>query len=172
RRRRQREDRPASDESDMSKLLLQDSFFTALGLLEERVRKIEERNSTIATTGGGGGGLTVGSVLDVHVASNAGIQLTKLAQDPRARSTHTGTQLANTISDFSTAATAFRLDQFAAPTAAVSLNGQKITNLGTPTVGTDATTKTYVDGEITNAKARANHTGTQLASTISNFDAQ
>ena len=156
----------------MSKLLLQDTFFSALGAVEERVRKIEERNATIATSGGSGGGLTVGSVLDVHVASNAGIQLTKLAQDPRARSTHTGTQLANTISDFSTAATAFRLDQFAAPTAAVSLNGQKITNLGTPTVGTDATTKTYVDGEITNAKARANHTGTQLASTISNFDAQ
>ncbi len=38
-----------------------------------------------------------------------------------------------------------RLDQFAAPTAAVALNSQKITNLGTPTVATDAATKAYVD---------------------------
>jgi hypothetical protein len=38
-----------------------------------------------------------------------------------------------------------RLDQTPAPTAALDLNGQKITGLGTPTLGTDATTKTYVD---------------------------
>src|SRR4051794_32641611 len=38
------------------------------------------------------------------------------------------------------------LDSITAPTAAVSLNSQKITNLATPTVGTDATTKAYVDG--------------------------
>ena len=83
-----------------------------------------------------------------------------------------GTQPASTISDFSTVTVSHRLDQFAAPTAAVSLNGQKITNLGTPTVGTDATTKTYVDTGDTAAKDRANHTGTQLAATISNFDTQ
>jgi hypothetical protein len=33
----------------------------------------------------------------------------------------------------------------AAPTASVSANSQKITNLGTPTLGTDAVTKTYAD---------------------------
>lgn len=38
-----------------------------------------------------------------------------------------------------------RLDQIAAPTAAVSLGSQRITNLATPTVGTDAATKDYVD---------------------------
>lgn len=38
-----------------------------------------------------------------------------------------------------------RLDQMAAPTSAVSLNSQKITNLATPTNASDAATKGYVD---------------------------
>lgn len=38
-----------------------------------------------------------------------------------------------------------RLDQVTAPTAAVSLNNQKITALATPTADTDAATKAYVD---------------------------
>ncbi len=38
-----------------------------------------------------------------------------------------------------------RLDQMTAPTASVGLNNQKITNLGAPTVSSDATTKAYVD---------------------------
>lgn len=38
-----------------------------------------------------------------------------------------------------------RLDQMSAPTASVSLNSQKITNLATPTDATDAATKGYVD---------------------------
>lgn len=40
-----------------------------------------------------------------------------------------------------------RLDQFAAPTAPVSFNGQKITNLADPTAATDAATKAYVDAQ-------------------------
>ena len=39
-----------------------------------------------------------------------------------------------------------RLDQMAAPTAAVSLNGQKITGLADPTAAQEAATKAYVDG--------------------------
>ena len=38
------------------------------------------------------------------------------------------------------------LDAIAAPTAAVSANSQKITNLATPTTSTDAASKGYVDG--------------------------
>jgi len=64
----------------------------------------------------------------------------------RDRANHTGTQLAATISDFLSTVVTARLDQFAVPTAAVALNGQKITNLGTPTADTDAATKLYVDG--------------------------
>lgn len=49
------------------------------------------------------------------------------------------------ISDFDTQVRTNRLDQMAAPTASVSLNSQKITNLATPTADSDAATKGYVD---------------------------
>lgn len=72
----------------------------------------------------------------------------RLATNPLARANHTGTQLASTISDFDTQVRTSRLDQMAAPTAAVSLNSQRITNLATPTAGSDATTKDYVDNAV------------------------
>lgn len=49
------------------------------------------------------------------------------------------------ISDFDTGVRSNRLDQMADPTAAVSMNSQKITNLGTPTGAADAVTKAYAD---------------------------
>lgn len=121
------------------------------------------------------------------------------------RANHTGTQSASTISDLATTVQSYRLDQFAAPTAGVSMNSQNITNLAEPTDNAHAATKQYVDtevanlvdsapgvldtlnelaaalgddpnfattiaGDIADAKDRANHTGTQLASTISDFN--
>lgn len=68
--------------------------------------------------------------------------------DYTARSNHTGTQLAATISDLGTTIQAFRLDQFAAPTAVISLNNQRITNLAAPIADTDAATKGYVDAAV------------------------
>lgn len=65
--------------------------------------------------------------------------------DPTARASHSGTQLAATISDFDTQVRTNRLDQMAAPTAVVSLNSQRITNLADPTGAQDAATKAYVD---------------------------
>jgi len=50
------------------------------------------------------------------------------------------------VSGFDTQVRTNRLDQMAAPTASVSFNSQKITNLATPTVSTDAASKSYVDG--------------------------
>jgi hypothetical protein len=69
-----------------------------------------------------------------------------------ARGNHTGTQLASTISDFDTQVRTNRLDQLTAPTAAVSFNSQRITNVATPTSGTDAANKNYVDASITGLK--------------------
>jgi phage-related tail fiber protein len=78
---------------------------------------------------------------------------TKVTTDAKGRVT-SGTTLAAAdiptltaakISDFHTQVRTSRLDQMAAPTAAVSLNSQKITNLATPTQDTDAANKAYVD---------------------------
>jgi len=55
------------------------------------------------------------------------------------------TLTASKISDFDTQVRTSRLDQMAAPTASVSLNSQKITNLAEPTGPQDAATKAYVD---------------------------
>lgn len=49
------------------------------------------------------------------------------------------------ISNYVSSTTAFRLDQFAVPTADVSMNSHKLTNGVTPTVGTDFVIKSYAD---------------------------
>jgi len=59
------------------------------------------------------------------------------------------TLTAGKISDFDTQVRANKLSQMATPAADVSFGGFKITNLGTPTTGTDAVTKTYADALAT-----------------------
>lgn len=49
------------------------------------------------------------------------------------------------ISNFDTQVRTSRLDQMAAPTSAVNMNGQRLTGLSEPTSSTDAATKNYVD---------------------------
>jgi hypothetical protein len=90
--------------------------------------------------------------MDASKVANGYIPLAKLATDPLARANHTGTQLANTISNFDTQVRTNTLNQMAAPTAAVSMNSQKITNLAAPTVSGDAAEYTWVLGQI-NASA-------------------
>lgn len=65
-----------------------------------------------------------------------------------ARANHTGTQVAATVSDLATVVKAYRLDEFAVPITSVNVNSQKITNLLTPTLGTDAANKQYVDDSV------------------------
>ena len=77
-----------------------------------------------------------------------------LATNPLARANHTGTQLASTISDFDTQVRTSRLDQMAAPTASVSLNSQKITNLAAPTASSnDAARIIDVENAVNSAAA-------------------
>lgn len=71
------------------------------------------------------------------------------------RANHTGTQLASTISDFDTQVQTSRLDQMAAPTADVDINGQKLINVAAPSAGTDAANKQYVDNAIQGVDAHA-----------------
>lgn len=55
------------------------------------------------------------------------------------------TLTASKISDFDTQVRTSRLDQMAAPTASVSMNNQRLTNLASPISATDAVTKAYAD---------------------------
>jgi len=64
------------------------------------------------------------------------------------RATHSGTQLAATISNFDTQVRTNRLDQMSAPTAAVAMGSQRITGLADPTAAQDAATKAYVDSAV------------------------
>ena len=57
-------------------------------------------------------------------------------------------------------------------TSNLDMNGLLVKNLGTPSAASDSATKGYVDTQSTADRSRANHTGTQLASTISDFDSQ
>lgn len=54
----------------------------------------------------------------------------------------------------------------------LDLNSKKIINLGAPSGANDAGRKADVDAAQAFAASRANHTGTQTASTISDFDSQ
>lgn len=81
-----------------------------------------------------------------------------------------GTSFATTL--------ALRLDQIIAPAAAVNLNNQKITNLATPTLTTDATNKAYVDGKTVVLTGDVTGSGTvgvsfttNLALTLNQIDA-
>ncbi|AKJ72341.1 head decoration [Gordonia phage GMA4] len=71
------------------------------------------------------------------------------------RTNHTGSQSSSTISDFHAAVIASRLDEFAAPTTAVSMGTQRITNLATGTGAADAVTKAQLDAVAAVANAAA-----------------
>jgi hypothetical protein len=66
----------------------------------------------------------------------------------RSRANHTGSQLSATISDLTATIRSNRLDQMAAPTAAVAFGSQKITGLADGTANTDAVTKQQMDAAV------------------------
>lgn len=92
-----------------------------------------------------GTSIPAGYITDSLINAAANIQLSKLAVDPLARANHTGTQLSTTISDFDTQVRTSRLDQMAAPTSNVDVNGVRFTNLSAPVAPGDAANKAYVD---------------------------
>lgn len=71
------------------------------------------------------------------------------------RANHTGTQLANTISNLATAVQAYRLNQFAAPDGALSMNTQRITNLGNASGNGDAVNYGQLLGAIAGFASQA-----------------
>jgi hypothetical protein len=109
--------------------------------------------------------LVDGTIVNADINASAGIALSKLAVDPLARANHTGTQAASTISDFDTQVRTSRLDQMAAPTAAVPLNAQKITGLADPTNAQDAVTLNYITTQKGVANGLAELDGSGLVPT-------
>lgn len=119
-------------------------------------------NQTITFTGDASGSGSTSVTLTLANAGTAGTY-TKVTTDAKGRVT-SGTTLSATdiptltaakISDFDTQVRTSRLDQMAVPTASVSLNSQKITNLATPTDDTDAATKAYVDASRSGLDVKA-----------------
>jgi len=111
-------------------------------------------NQTITVSGDASGSGT--TAITVTLATQAGLTAgtyTKLTVNTKGLVTAAEnlsasdipTLTASKISDFDTQVRTSRLDQLAIPTASVSLNSQKITNLAEPTGPSDAATKNYVD---------------------------
>lgn len=109
-------------------------------------------NQSISVSGDASGSGTTSISLTLAATGTAGTY-TKVTTDSKGR-VSSGTTLsasdiptltAAKISDFDTQVRTNRLDQMTAPTASVSLNSQKITNLALCTADTDAASKAYVD---------------------------
>ncbi len=93
------------------------------------------------------------------------------------RANHTGTQTASTISNFDTQVRTSRLDQMAAPTAAVAMNSQKLTGLADGTNAQDAATfgqlqsvlngRQFKDAVLAATTANITLSGTQTIDTVS-----
>jgi len=86
------------------------------------------------------------------------------------------THVAANVTDLETTVKAYNLTSFAAPTASLTMNSQKITNLGTPTDDNDAATKAYVDAaraglDVKQSVRAATTANINLSSALENGDA-
>lgn len=139
-----------------------DTILQAFQKLQGQVSARLTTNETITVSGDATGSGTTAITLTLASVGTAGTY-TKVTTDSKGRVT-SGTTLsasdiptltASKISDFDTQVRTNRLDQLAAPTASVSLNGQKITNLADPVDAQDAATKAYVDAARTGLDVKA-----------------
>jgi len=90
------------------------------------------------------------------------------AIDFLARANHSGTQVASTISDLATAVQAYRLDQFAVPTADLSINSHKLTNVTDGSGAQDAATKGQLDAALAALASGQTLKGAVVAAAVAN----
>ena len=110
-------------------------------------------NQTITASGDATGSGTTALALTLANSGVTAGTYPKVTVDAKGRvnfgqslvATDIPTLTASNISDFDTQVRTSRLDQMAAPTAAVALGSQRITGLADPTSAQDAATKNYVD---------------------------
>lgn len=88
-------------------------------------------------------------IVDVETASTA----------DRARANHTGTQLASTISNFTTAVQAIEWRSMTAPTGAVNMNSQLVQNVADAISGTDAVNLNTLNAAVSGAVGGLNNKG-------------
>lgn len=126
-------------------------FLTAIDLVKNELQNARIQNLASAPSSPVDGQIywdTTDHVLKVYDA-NATAWVTWILTSREAfllaRANHTGTQLAATISDFDTQVRTSTLNQMTAPTADLSINSHKLTNVTDPTSAQDAATKNYVD---------------------------
>lgn len=81
---------------------------------------------------------------DASKLTDGSILISALATNPLARTNHTGSQIASTISDLATVVQAYHLNQFAGPTANIAMLGFTFTGLPTPTAAGQAATYEFV----------------------------
>jgi hypothetical protein len=109
-------------------------FLTAIDMTQNQII-----NAVLeAIAGNAGGTVTDGRIWFDSTAGTVKIQIGGVAIDLRNRATHTGTQTASTISDFTAAVQALRWASMLPPNASVDMNGQQFSNLPAASTGGQA----------------------------------
>lgn len=111
-------------------------------------------------------GLTDGSSSTDAVTKS---QLDSNASADRARSNHTGTQTASTISNFTAAVQAIAWASMVAPSGSVNINSQKLENVADGSSATDAVNKGQLDAAVAAVTAGLTLKGAVEVVATSNF---